>query len=177
MSIKNNRELLYYVTNIINIDSFDVQSFKIKKSKNYNKISCIVYTNPNSFDSMDETTGVKLKLKYYRNGNAFPSILTFGKYKTTLDEYESKRLYQVLLNRKYSNLFDNTTDKYADKLIEDAIRVETNIKSKSMNKISAVIEAMPADVGFDEQTDEDLGAVDEGEAAVYDDETPQMSIG
>ncbi len=179
------KDLLYHVSNILNNDSFDIQSFKIKKSKMYVTISCIVYTNPDSLDEMDETTGVKLKFKHYKHGNSFPSILSFGKYKVAIEEYEAKRLYQNLLNRKYSNLINNTTDKYADKLIEDAIRIESDYKKSGMNKISNVIEAIPAgdmEIGFDEPMDDvqempmPTANMNMGEVS-YDEEAPQMSNG
>jgi hypothetical protein len=135
--------MLYYLSNIIINENADIQNFKVKSTKNYNKITCYVYSNSDRIDDIDNISSVKLSIKLYKN-KLLPGIINFGKYKLAIEEYEAKRFYFNLLNRMFFNINTSATDNIADKIINDEIKNEAIKKSGLLAKSY------------------DLGAIEEG---------------
>ena len=128
-------EMLYYLSNIVTNENSDIQKFKVKSNKDFNKITCYIYSNSDRIDDIDNISSVKLSIKLYNN-KLLPGIISFGKYNFAIEEYESKRFYFNLLNRMHYNTNEAVTDDIADKILKDEFKRQNLNKSKLMAKES-----------------------------------------
>ena len=143
---KENFDIFGIVSHIVSDKNSDIQNFKFNSKKHKKTASFIVYNDPQNLAELDSIKSVKVKL-ILNMYEQLPSIIKFGKYRFTIDNYQAKRLYFSIVNRMYRDLNNSKTDIIADSIIKKINNSINNLKSLSMSHPLGNI----AEVGLDEQ--------------------------
>ena len=178
-NLKNNlRELAFYINTILQDPEYDIQNFSIKYKKSYTIFACTIYNTPNSIEELDDVTGVTLKIRIPKYSYmTTPTILKFGRYKSTVDEYDSKKILMSFYNRKFYSENNSISDTNADKIIDNIT------KYMQLKKSSQMLEKYPQEVGNAPMPAEAVEAVfneampDNEDMAMDMEEGPMESIG